>query len=105
MPCMPARRELHTARPNFLHRAWGPLEPFDDSMPMMLQKAGVYTHLASDHYHYWEDGGCTLHTHYNTWEFVRGQEGDPWIGQVDDPQIPGDALPDQKSALWRQDWV
>ena len=29
MPCMPARRELHTGRYNFLHRAWGPLEPFD----------------------------------------------------------------------------
>ncbi|MFP3903163.1 MAG: sulfatase-like hydrolase/transferase, partial [Armatimonadota bacterium] len=33
MPCMPARREIHTGRYNFLHRAWGPLEPFDDSMP------------------------------------------------------------------------
>lgn len=32
MPCIPARRELHTGRYNFLHRAWGPLEPFDDSM-------------------------------------------------------------------------
>ena len=31
MPCMPARRELHTGRYNFLHRSWGPLEPFDDS--------------------------------------------------------------------------
>jgi arylsulfatase A-like enzyme len=105
MPCMPARRELHTARPNFLHRAWGPLEPFDDSVPMMLQKAGVYTHLVSDHYHYWEDGGCTYHTHYNTWEFFRGQEGDPWIGQVADPTVPEDALPDSKASLWRQDWV
>lgn len=32
MPCMPARRELHTGRPNFLHRSWGPLEPYDDSI-------------------------------------------------------------------------
>ena len=37
MPCMPARRELHTGRYNFLHRSWGPLEPFDDSMPEILQ--------------------------------------------------------------------
>ena len=22
MPCMPARRELHTGRANFLHRSW-----------------------------------------------------------------------------------
>ncbi len=23
MPCMPARRELHTGKYNFLHRSWG----------------------------------------------------------------------------------
>ena len=28
LPCMPARRELHTGRYNFLHRSWGPMEPF-----------------------------------------------------------------------------
>lgn len=61
MPCMPARRELHTGRCNFLHREWGPLEPFDDSMPELLKKAGIYTHLISDHLHYWEDGGGNYH--------------------------------------------
>ena len=78
MPCMPARRELHTGRFNFYHRSWGPLEPFDDSMPEILKKNGVYTHLVSDHQHYWEDGGCTYHTRYSSWEISRGQEGDPW---------------------------
>ena len=78
MPCMPARRELHTGRYNFLHRSWGPLEPFDDSMPALLQAAGVTTHLVSDHYHYWEEGGANYHTRYGSWECVRGQEGDPW---------------------------
>ncbi len=78
LPCMPARRELHTGRYNFLHRAWGPMEPYDDSMPEILKKNGVHTHLVSDHQHYWEDGGCTYHTRYSTWECVRGQEGDPW---------------------------
>ncbi|MEU0068849.1 sulfatase [Streptomyces sp. NPDC006332] len=83
MPCMPARRELHTGRHNFLHRSWGPLEPFDDSMPQILRDAGIHTHLVSDHPHYWEDGGATYHTRYTTWEFFRGQEGDPWKGLVD----------------------
>ncbi len=92
MPCMPARRDLHTARPNFLHRSWGPVEPFDNSVPQMLSQAGVYTHLASDHYHYWEDGGATYHNRYNSWEFFRGQEGDPWLGQVEDPPMPSNAL-------------
>jgi arylsulfatase A-like enzyme len=104
MPCMPARRELHTARPNFLHCPWGPLEPFDDSCIEMLRNHGTYTHIASDHYHYWEDGGCTYHNRYNTWEFFRGQEGDPWIGQVRDPEIPATVL-SHRAALWRQDWI
>lgn len=74
MPCMPARRELHTGRCNFLHREWGPLEPFDDSMPELLKKAGIYTHLISDHLHYWEDGGGNYHNRYSSWEIVRGQK-------------------------------
>ncbi|MDA0321305.1 MAG: sulfatase [Verrucomicrobia bacterium] len=100
MPCMPARRELHTGRPNFLHRGWGPLEPFDDSMPQILKESGVYTHFATDHYHYFEDGGCTYHTKYSSWEFFRGQEGDPWIGQVADPPVPA-----HLGNSRRQDWV
>ena len=90
MPCMPARRDLHTGRPNFLHRAWGPLEPFDDSVPRLLRQNGASSHLISDHYHYWEDGGATYHTQYETWQFCRGQEGDPWMGQVAPmpPQTP-----------------
>lgn len=87
MPCMPARRELHTGRYNFLHRSWGPLEPFDDSMPEILKENGVYTHLTTDHQHYWEDGGATYHQRYSSFEFQRGQEGDPWKGHVDDTDI------------------
>ena len=83
MPCMPARRELHTGRYNFLHRSWGPLEPFDDSMPQILDENGVHSHIVTDHQHYWEDGGATYHTRFTTHEFVRGQEGDPWKGVVD----------------------
>jgi arylsulfatase A-like enzyme len=104
MPCIPARRELHTGRYNFLHRSWGPLEPFDDSLPQILQQHGVYTHLVSDHGHYWEDGGATYHTRYNTWEYARGQEGDPWKGHVADPEIP-DNIRLFKNEHWRQDWV
>ena len=85
MPCMPARRELHTGRYNFLHRSWGPLEPFDNSMPEILKKNGVYTHLVSDHLHYWGDGGATYHSRYSSWECVRGQVADRWVGEVAHP--------------------
>jgi len=101
MPCMPARREIHTGRYNFLHRSWGPLEPFDDSTPQLLREAGVHTHLVSDHPHYWEDGGATYHTRYSTWEFFRGQEGDPWKGVAGGPAAPGGP----HGALRRQDII
>jgi len=106
LPCMPARRELHTGRYNFLHRSWGPIEPFDESMPKILKGKGIYTHLVSDHYHYWEDGGATYHNRYNSWEIVRGHEGDAWKGSVKDPEIP-EHVDTYKEAfpVWRQDWV
>jgi arylsulfatase A-like enzyme len=112
MPCMPARRELHTGRYNFLHRSWGPLEPFDDSMPELLRESGIYTHLTSDHYHYWEDGGSTYHNRYSSWEFSRGQEGDYWKGEVTEPEIPdhidifnGKNPSGNAIRSWRQDWI
>lgn len=82
LPCMPARRELHTGRYNFLHEGWTPLEPFDDSMPQLLKENGVHTHLASDHHHYWREGGGNYHGRYSTYDHIRGQEGDPWKGVV-----------------------
>jgi arylsulfatase A-like enzyme len=100
MPCMPARREIHTGRYNFLHRSWGPIEPFDDSMPEILKAAGVYTHLVSDHYHYWEEGGCNYHTRYSSWEFARGQENDPWQGRVAEPDRPAEVIGRESRINW-----
>jgi arylsulfatase A-like enzyme len=109
MPCMPARREFHTGRYNFLHRSWGPLEPFDDSTPEILSKQGVYTHLITDHNHYFEDGGATYHNRYNTWEFNRGQEGDHWKGYVnppfDIPPVTRIMEKNQSNSMWRQEFI
>jgi arylsulfatase A-like enzyme len=85
LPCMPARRDMHTGRLNFLHRGWGPLEPFDNSFAALMNKQGIYSHLVSDHYHYWGDGGATYHNRYDTYEFIRGQERDPWKAMVQPP--------------------
>ena len=78
MPCLPARRDIQTGRLNFLHRGWGPLEPFDHSAAELLRDSGIYTHLITDHYHYFEDGGTGFHGRYSSWEFIRGQEKDKW---------------------------
>ncbi|MBY6116793.1 sulfatase [Mameliella alba] len=83
MPCMPARRDLLTGRLSFLHRSWGPLEPFDNAFPEILaREKGVYSHLVTDHFHYFEDGGATYHNRYDSFDFVRGQEGDRWKAMV-----------------------
>lgn len=105
MPCMPARRELHTGRYNFLHRSWGPLEPFDDSMPELLKKNGISSHLISDHYHYWQTGGATYHCAYSTWDAIRGQEGDAWIPDLRQPSIPDPNPRRSANPICHQDWV
>ena len=85
LPCMPARRDLHTGRLCFMHRSWGPLEPFDNSFPVSLNGQGVHTHLVTDHLHYFEDGGFTYHGRFTTWDFIRGQEYDGWKAMVQPP--------------------
>lgn len=100
LPCIPARRELHTSRYNFLHRCWGPIEPFDDSFTEILKTNKVYSHLISDHFHYIQDGGATYNHRYSSFEIVRGQEGDKWKASVEDPVIP-----EHIGNCWRQDVV
>ena len=89
LPCMPARREMMTGRLNFLEAPWGPIEPWDDCLPPLLRgQRGTYSHLITDHYHYFHSGGENYHTLFNSWEFERGQEGDVWRPLVKDPPVP-----------------
>ncbi|MFV0333020.1 MAG: sulfatase-like hydrolase/transferase, partial [Tropicimonas sp.] len=85
MPCMPARRDMHTGRLNFMHRPWGPLEPFDNSFARSMGEAGIYAHLVTDHMHYIENGGTGYCTQFESWDVVRGQEHDAVKGMVQPP--------------------
>ena len=101
MPCMPARREMMTGRHNFLEAPWGPIEPFDDCLPVELRrKRQVYSHLITDHYHYWRPMGEGYHELFDTWELERGQEYDPWHPLVVDPETPA-----HHGRYARQFWV
>ncbi len=89
-PCMPARRDLYTGRYEFLHRGWGPLEDDDADLPrevsgppnrsvtLMQREGRPISHLVSDHFHLWEQGGENYHTGYTGFEFIRGAEADAW---------------------------
>lgn len=105
MPCMPARRDLLTGRPGFLHRGWGPMEPFDDAFPDVLRAAGVHSHLVTDHYHYFEEGGQNYHPKFSTWEFMRGQEGDPWKPRLDADFFVPDTVNVRLPRTIRQDFA
>ncbi len=87
-PCMPARRDILTGRLNFLERGWGGIEPFDICFTETLSQHGIFTHLVTDHYHYFEVGGENYHCTFDTWDLHRGQESDKWVSTVVPPVEP-----------------
>jgi arylsulfatase A-like enzyme len=89
MPCMPARRDLFTGHANFLETPWSPIQPWDNCLqPALNQQCGVYSHLITDHYHYFHAGGECYHNQFSSWEFLRGQESDVWRPLVDQTKTP-----------------
>lgn len=84
-PCMPARRDIMCGRYNFLERSWGPIEPFDVTLPSCLRAHGTFCHITTDHCHYARIGGEGYLQAFNTWDLHRGQEGDPWVSRIDEP--------------------
>lgn len=81
-PCMPARRDMLTGRLNFLERNWGPIEPFDYTVTEALRSNNIYSHIITDHFHYLKPGGENYCQSFDTWEFFRGQEVDPWVTRL-----------------------
>ena len=49
---MPARHDLLTGRIDFLERNWAPIQPFDCTLPYVLRRHGYFSHMVTDHYHY-----------------------------------------------------
>ncbi|WP_163537978.1 sulfatase [Gracilibacillus sp. YIM 98692] len=92
LPCMPARRDFMTGRMDFLERGWGGLEPFDITLTKQLREKVIFSHIVTDHYHYFSTGGENYCQSFHTWDFHRGQEGDPWVSKVQSPDLPDEFL-------------
>jgi arylsulfatase A-like enzyme len=78
-------------------------------MPELLKTHGISSHLFSDHYHYWEEGGANYHTKYSTWECYRGHEGEPWKADLTAaPDMHPESLNNKVRGLGgflKQDWI
>ncbi len=65
LPCMPARHDILCGALDFLWKAWGSVEIWEDAITYALREKGVTTQLISDHPHLFETGGenyhCRLH--------------------------------------------
>ena len=92
LPCMPARREWLTGTQEFLWRPWGPIEPFDNTLPELARQNGILSQLITDHYHYFQHGSNGYYEDFNGFDFVRGHEYDAWQTS---PMQPDDRLLDQ----------
>ena len=57
---------------------------FDSLNRLMLEPYGC-TILETPNFRRLADGGATYHTRYNSFEFIRGQESDPWKVLLDSP--------------------
>ncbi|WP_101295814.1 sulfatase-like hydrolase/transferase [Halegenticoccus soli] len=105
LPCMPARREWLTGTQEFLWRPWGPIEPFDTSVPRALRAEDVITELITDHYHYFQHGSGGYYEDFNGFEFIRGHEYDAWKTTPREPSSSpihdqlGFAVPDDPSGF------
>ena len=86
LPCMPARREWLTGTREFLWRPWGPIEPFDETIPYTARQQGVLSQLITDHFHYFQHGSHGYYEDFNGFEFVRGHEYDAWKTSPRDPE-------------------
>ena len=78
LPCMPARHDILCGALDFLWKAWGSVEIWEDAITCALREKGVVTQLISDHPHLFETGGENYHVDFTAWDYVRGHEGDAW---------------------------
>lgn len=83
LPCMPARHDILCGALDFLWKAWGSVEIWEDAITYGLREKGVVTQLISDHPHLFETGGENYHCDFTAWDYQRGHEGDAWKTRSD----------------------
>jgi len=78
MPTLPCRTAFFTGRFTFPFRGWEPIRPDDVLLAEMLWDQGYRTALVTDTYHMLKPG-MGYGRGFEHVEFIRGQEGDPYV--------------------------
>jgi len=75
---MPVRYELMTGQYSLPFRGWMPLTPEDLPVAEILHREGYVCGLVADTYHF-RAPGMNYHRGFHSYQWVRGQEFDPWV--------------------------
>lgn len=79
LPTIPVRTALFTGKYTFPFRGWQRLEDSDVVLAEILKEHGYHSALISDTYHLWNGETRNFHRGFEWVEWIRGQEGDPYI--------------------------
>jgi arylsulfatase A-like enzyme len=94
LPTIPCRRVYHTGRSILREKEnwWRPLYQEDVTLSEILQKQGLVTGFIADTYHHFKPD-MNFHRGYDSWQWIRGQEGDMWISGPRDQSDPAKHMP------------
>ena len=100
LPTIPARRVYHTGKSVLPGAAWIPHPAGQVNLAQILRAHGFWSGLVSDVYHYFAPD-MNLHMGFDTWQWVRGQESDPYLGGAREQFQPKRHMP---AELWNPDY-
>ena len=104
MPTVPARRVFHTGKSALpVAVPWLSLPPGQVSLAQILNAHGFWCGLVCDAFHYFSPG-MNFHIGFDTWQWIRGQEIDPYLGGSRQQFLPWIHMPPE---LWNPeyDWA
>lgn len=77
LPTIPIRTQLMTGQRTLPYRAWQPLTAADRTIAEILGRYDYTSGLVTDVYHYFKPG-YNFHRDFHSWQWIRGQEYDPY---------------------------
>ena len=94
LPTIPSRRVLHTGKSILTDKKtwWRQLENDDVNFAEVLGKAGFTTGFIVDTFHHFKPN-MNFHRGFSSWQWIRGQESDPYVSGPRDSVNPANHVP------------